>query len=220
MKKEKGSLTVEASVALFVFLFFFLLLISLEQYSRIQNQVKHSLNQTVQTMSLINSKNVKQEEMRKSVFAIDGAKLAGYIACFDQEKAQEFNSFCNLPYTAAVASNTGKSTEQKSAYNNEDMEKEIKKYFVYYMAPEKSMKQIESSDLDALLAEKGVTNLQITPEVTTDSTTNQTKEEYVSGNVLTVNLSYEIKAPFSKFSLFGVNGSPTFSESIKFVLMK
>ena len=53
-KRESGSITIEATIALTIFMIFFLAIIGIGQYFAVQQAVKHSVNQTALSISADN----------------------------------------------------------------------------------------------------------------------------------------------------------------------
>ena len=79
MYKNKGSLTIEASLVLFVFVFAFLFFMSFAKYSAVQNKVKHSLNQTAISMSARNNQLVQLSKILNKAAGLSTEKLAEWV---------------------------------------------------------------------------------------------------------------------------------------------
>ena len=218
--KEKGSLTIEATIALVVFMILFIIFLTFGSYVRLQNEVKHSLDQTALTMSMSNSLKARYRHLEE-LTGIKGTDIAGIVRHFDQNAAQNVNRFFGEPYTTGrIAGSTGQSKTSVSGISNDDIKKDIKKYFVYYLYPEMSMDDIEKADQDELIRKKGIENFEISAKEKTDKLTGAVTNDFIDGTKLTINLKYDIGMNKSLLRFFSINEGPEFNESITITLAR
>lgn len=216
--KEKGSLTIEATISLVVFMILFIIFLTFGSYVRLQNEVKHSLDQTALTMSMVNSLRSRYTII-EDLTGIKGSDIAGIVRHFDQNAAQDVNRFFHEPYTTGrIAGVTGQSKTSVSGINNSDIEDDIKKYFVYYLYPEMTLKEIENANQDELIKKKGIENFRISAKKKEDKLTKNVTYDYVDGSKITINLTYDIGINKSLLKFFSISEGPEFTESITFVL--
>ena len=237
MKKrlhEKGSLTIETTLAFVTFMLLFFTFLSFGQYTKTQNAVKHSLNQTVLTMSMVNNQRNQIWKLVNSGTGISAGDITNFVAMFDQGAAQDVAAFLGDPYSAE-AENFGK--EKFQEYKPTQLEKDALKYFTYYMCTDKSWDEINSvqiaddkindNPLTDMLKQHNIQEFKFnTPEetilATGEKSTNYIRKQGNSSTI-TMSVTYTINAPFAFTSLF-VSDSETskglqFTDSQTFVLI-
>ena len=117
MKKEKGSITIEASLALTFFMFFILTFISLGVQFKIQSAVKHAVNQSAQTLSISN----KWQEVIAGMSVPELVNSVGeLITEIDPDLGAQWVEFTS-------------DMQSFENYSEAELQKELKKYIVYYL---------------------------------------------------------------------------------------
>lgn len=212
MKKEKGSLTIEASVALVVFMFFILAFLTIGRYVRVQNRVKHSLNQTAISMSLRNFQYVQVEGMEKALVGTKASDIAQIVGYFSADLASDITTTLKSPYTTTMSSLSGSSS---GSWSSEDLKAEVLRVFAYYYIggdysqwKSKSFEQVKAE-----LEENGLEDIEI-------SSGQEGQASLVSGKKLNVQITYRVNAGVSFYSFFGRENGPKFTDSITIVMMK
>ena len=212
MKNEKGSLTIEASVALVVFMFFILAFLTIGRYTRIQNQVKHSLDQAAITMSMRNYQLTQIDKAKKSLLGTNSAGLSQIIGFFDPNLAKSFSEDNGTPYTQSIES---MDKTKSNAWSSTGLKTEIMRLFAYYYVGG-NYSDWENASYEQVTEKLKKSGMVI--EKVSDGSKDDA--EFVSGNKLTVEISYRINAGVSFYSFFGKNNSPRFTDSITVVLMR
>ncbi len=222
MKRENGSLTVEASLVLFVFLFFFLFFMSFAKYSAVQNKVKHSLNQTAISMSARNNQLVMLSKVMDKAVGISTDNIAEWIAAFGQSSS--VSTKLGVPYTSST---TDIAKDTTAVWNDNDMKREIIRFFAYYYI-DLSFKDSENMSYDDVckkLSQAGLTDVEIkggNSDITQKNSYGKvtTYNQFIYKNDLTIVITYKIKTGMSFHSIFGLTDDMEFTDSISAKLMK
>lgn len=233
MKKDKGSLTIEASLVLFIFVLALLFFMSFAKYSAVQNKVKHSLNQTAISMSLRNYQLSHFWKITKSTFGIDQDVLA-YIAEIIDAFSSDYNKSkdtlvktLGYPYTDTYTDINHNVSPQ---WSEENMKLEVMRFFAhYYLDDDKfSFKNTDGMSYDEIkerLDQAGLADVEIiggiekTVELDKKGDLTMTNH-FVKGKELTIKIKYKIRTGMSFGSIFGFDSEPEFEDSISAKLFK
>ena len=247
-KGENGSYTIEAAFTLTIFLFFMMTFLAFGRYTAVQNDVKHSLNQAVITMSEVNLERVRNDKYWSSLMGTNKQEMYDFISLLSEDLGNQFwdANKKNIPYTSTT-SVTSHYTRTK--WENEDLKLEVIRYFAYYYLADVDYSPMDKDydkicdDLkkcgleileissvtkengSAYFSEENQKNNKVTytgPDSTiTQQDGNITKSNtFVDGKKITVNIKYKIKTGFSFHKLFGIVETPEFQDSVTFVLME
>ncbi len=224
---ESGSLAIEAMIALVVFMLLFFVFLSFGQYTKTQNAVKHSLNQTVLTMSMVNNQRSWVQNLIKTGIGINATDVVSFIALFDEGTAQSVGVNLGQPYTTAPENLQG---EAFYVYSTTAIETDILKYFTYYMCVDKSWDEINGTDTEALrqlLKHYNIKEIDFNTPEETKLATGATSTGYIgksgTAKTITVSITYTIDAPFA-FTGFFIRDpesakGPKFTDKQTFVLI-
>ena len=229
MRKNNGSMTIEASIVLFLFIFAFLFFMSFAKYSQVQNKVKHSLNQTVISMSARNNQIVQLSNVIKNAIGIDASTISEWNAnineilkAFDKETHIDISGL--TPYTSSTSYYNGDSA---SNWDTEHMKREIIRFFAYYYIdlPFKSSDKMTYDEIVKKLYSAGLEDVDITGGNTETEKVDEKgivtrKNSFVNGNTLSITIKYKIRTGFSFGSIFGFDDDIEFSDSISVNIMK
>ena len=212
MKNNRGSITIEASIALVVFMMFILAFLTIGKYSEIQNRVKHSLNQTAITLSLVNNQYSQFAKTQKSLSGITANELAEIVGYFDEKAGNAIASSLHSPYTGSISDITGKS--KSNSWTEADLQTEILRYFAYYYigGDISKYKAMSKSEIESLLGKNGLKDIKIS--------SGDPNGKIISSKILYIEFKYSPDAGISAYSFFGRDKGPEFTDSVKLVLMK
>lgn len=227
MKKENGSLVIEASIAMVTFLFMFLAFLTIARYNTYQNRVKHALDQTAVQMS---ARNFTLSEMQVVASAFTGvppseiAKNVGKISKLAENTITgigEQGGGRNVPYTDA-------------AWTRDELQREVLRMFTSQYLDDLTFEETAgktNTDLINELTENGITiNLDKEEGIYGENQTGggggiggtEFISESKSGNhsELTITIDYEIDTGLSFHGFFGIDTDPKFKDSVKITLME
>lgn len=208
MKKDNGSLTLEASIVLFIFLVFFLFFLSFAKYSAVQNKVKHSLNQTAISMSLRNNQLVKIANIINNAAGISQNNIAEWMKYFTNNN--ELSIKLGTPYTLKAEDKTGK---EDNIWNDNDLKREVIRMFAYYYIDLSfsDSDRLSYEDIQKKLSQAGLMEVEIT---------GGNNGMFLDKNELSIVITYKIKTGLSFHSIFGITDDMKFTDSICTVLME
>lgn len=221
--KNKGSLTIEASLVLFVFVFAFLFFMSFAKYSAVQNKVKHSLNQTAISMSARNNQLVQLSKILNKAAGLSTEKLAEWVNDFGLDKTVKISNV--TPYTSYSAD----AYKNKTAnWSDADMKREILRFFAYYCIDLsfKDSDKMSYEDICKRLDKSGIADVNITGgntkkfNVDEQNNTLTIGNQFVNGNDLTITITYKIRTGMSFSAIFGFDKELEFTDSVSAKLMK
>lgn len=221
MKKEKGSLTIEASLTLVIFLFFFMFFLTFAKYSTVQNKVKHCLNQTAISMSARNNQLVKLSKALDKASGMSTQDISEILNTFGAENAFGIEL---SPYTTLIDTI---SENKETSWSGDEMKKEIIRFFAYYYIglPFNESGTYTYDEIKNMLGNAGITDIEITggnKEITkleSDGTLTL-KNPFVNKNELTIIIKYKIKTGMSFGSFFGIGDDIEFTDSVSAKLMR
>ena len=217
-KGENGSYTIEAAFTLTIFLFFMMTFLAFGRYTAVQNDVKHSLNQAVITMSEVNLERVRNDKYWSSLMGTNKQEMYDFISLLSEDLGNQFwdANKKDIPYTSTT-SVTSHYTRTK--WENEDLKLEVIRYFAYYYLADVDYSPMDK-DYDKICDDLKKCGLEIL-EISSVTKENITKSNtFVAGKKITVNIKYKIKTGFSFHKLFGIVETPEFQDSVTFVLME
>ena len=224
---DSGSLVIEAMLALVAFMFLFFIFLSFGQYTKTQNAVKHALNQTLLTMSMVNNQRTQEQALINNAFGIDAQDITDFIALFDSGAAQNVAVNLGQPYSAK-SKDVGKTDFYE--YSSSALELDALKYFTYYMCIDKTWDEINGMDENALkdiLKQSNIKEIAFNRPEEKSLITGANSTGYIekkgSANVITISITYTIDSPFS-FTGFFISDpekakGPEFTDSQSFVLI-
>ncbi len=223
MKKNNGSLTIEASFVLLVFVFAFLFFMSFAKYSAMQNKVKHSLNQTAISMSARNNQLVQLSKIMNKATGLSTEKLAEWVNDFGLDETFKISDV--TPYTS---SSTDAYKNKTTNWSDTDMKREILRFFAYYCIDLsfKDSDKMSYEEISKMLDKSGLVDVQITGgnkktvDVNESNNTLISQNQFVNGNNLTIIITYKIRTGMSFGSIFGFDKEIEFSDSVSVKLMK
>ncbi|MBR6338085.1 MAG: pilus assembly protein [Ruminococcus sp.] len=218
MKKTDGSLTIEASLSLTVFLFLFLSFIALGRYTTTQNKVKHSLNESAIVMSAKNNQLVKIQSCINNLAGTNSSGIVDLVSLFDPDFAKQISSSIGVPYTHSSSLPDG---NKSAAWSNDDLKTEVTRYFAYYYL-DKDLSEVNKmsySQIKSELEKKGLKDVEITGYNYEDKNGGETKQ-IIQDGTLSVMIKYKIDVPFSLGKLLGKKAEPEFCDVVVLKLLQ
>lgn len=240
MKKENGSLTIEASISLVFFVLVMFTFMAIARFTTMQNRVKHSLNQTAITFS---ARNQYLNNFGSCVEQLTGATVAEYKDFLDlfSEKLGSGTLESKVPYTNEHMSNDTLKYEVEKIFvaeffglDYEDAENSslitsaLKNDNITYTVPSldgKSDSEKEAIFLE-VLEKEGIKELSFEGGYDGGKFIGEPSDEdkaayHLGGNKqLYVKLTYKLDVPFSFAEALGSAAEPEFSDSIKMTILE
>lgn len=203
MKKNDGSMTIEASLALFFIFVFFLAFLTIARYARIQNRVKHSLQQTVMEMSSRNQMMSSTGAALKKIIGINAGDVSKLMDRFGAKITGGIEKF-TLPYS-----------EWKDETVFED---EVTRFFAAHMLDSNfdDMSKKSISWIKDELKKQGIEDLAVEGGAAEGKYLSKSSNGH---GVINIKITYKINTGVSFQSFFGISTMPEFTESIKFPLL-
>lgn len=169
MKKEKGSITIEASIVLTLFIFFILTFVGFGDYFRVQNAMKHSINQTAITF-------YHDSELKAMLSDLPGVDIISGVGDIIGSIAEKIGSKDAQAVKDSWDSWAGNVTKYD---NNVFLYNSVKKMITYYLT---GTLTDNSSEMDTALEKMRIYNLKINETQLSDD------KSYIE-----IKVSYEIK---------------------------
>lgn len=189
MFSKKGSLTIEASIALTMFIFIITIILGFSIVFRAQSLISHATSQASQSLAI-------ESYYRETISSSDSAKsLSFLLERFSQLLGNENISSADDWYSSLGNSKFGTQNNPIYYYNNTKFYDILKQKFLYAISDDTT--EANQILIDAGI-EKGIDGIDFSYSSVKDS-------------VITVNVKYEVKLPFQ---FFGKKSIP-FSKSSK-----
>ncbi len=214
MDRQKGSLTIEATIGMVMFFIVFIAFSSLGHYTEVQNKVRHSLNQMAVSMSARNFQLSKLHEALESATGVnlsDVSEIIGWFSISDPDDMTGSGKKFDLPYTTESTYPVDKT--KYNAWSKGDLKCEAARMFAYYYMDLsfKDSKKLSYSQIKAKIEEKGIKDFEMEGCGTGGA--------WMEDGNLCVQVTYGIDTPISFDTLFGDGKFLKFTNQVTMKLM-
>lgn len=215
----KGSLTVEASVALVFFMMFMLAFLSICRYCTYQNKVKHCVNQTAIDMCVRNNMLRQLSTIEESLLGTSLDEIAGFLGDGNDDIENGLGLIGDETpnFLSSIVRNG-----TYSRWSNKELRVEILRFFASnYLGTDFDKIEKDEEYIKNELAKHGIKEIKI-EEGFEDKDGKKSffkKDSKNDNGMICFKVTYKIDTGMNFQSFFGIDVEPEFYEAIKIPLM-